>query len=92
MDIQHTEQDSRGCFYIKDGFNVLAQMTYSLGNGFMIIDHTEVDDRLQGQQAGKKMLDRAAVLARAEKRRIIPLCPFAKSMMEKKHNEYKDVL
>ena len=40
--------------YIKDGFNVLAQMTYSLGNGFMIIDHTEVDDRLQGQQAGKK--------------------------------------
>lgn len=92
VDIHHTEQENRGSFYIKEGYEVLAQMIYSLGEGILVIEHTEVDDRLQGQQAGKKMLDRAVDLARAQKRRIVPLCVFAKALIEKKHNEYKDVL
>jgi predicted GNAT family acetyltransferase len=92
MDIHHTEQDNRGSFYIKEGYNILGQMTYHVTGTHLIIEHTEVDEKLQGQQAGKKLLDRAADLARAEQKKILALCTFAKTLLEKRHNEYKDVL
>lgn len=70
----------------KDGHE--AEMTYSrAGPSRIIIDHTGVPDALRGQGVGE-----AAVQdARAEKLKIIPLCPFAKAMLEKKA-EWQDVL
>ncbi len=91
--IKHEDSGSKGRFYIKEGEAYLAQMTYSRpGDDKIIIAHTEVDEQLKGQGIGKKMLDELVTWARAEHLKIIPLCPFAKSVMEKKLDEYIDVL
>ena len=66
-------------------------MTYSMAGDIIIIDHTEVDAQLKGTGAGAKLVAAAVVWARAERRRIMPLCPFAKSVFDKTP-EYADVL
>lgn len=70
----------------------LAEMTYTwAGEALFIIDHTEVSDKLKGQGAGKKLVDAAVLFARKMRVKILPLCPFAKSVFDKTP-EYEDVL
>jgi predicted GNAT family acetyltransferase len=49
MDIKQIEQGSKGAFVIEEGSERLAEMTYSkAGEKIIIIDHTDVSDRLRG--------------------------------------------
>ena len=92
MEIQHKNTDSRGKFFIEDNNVEKAVMTYSVaGSNKIIIDHTEVDDRLQGEGLGHKLLDAAVGYARANSIKIVPLCPFVKSIFDKDKSEYQDV-
>lgn len=93
MEIQHEEKGSKGAFFVKEKDVRLAEMTYSLtNNSIMIIDHTEVDDVLRGKSVGAQMVKAAVEFARKNQLKIIPLCPFAKSVFDKKKEEYQDVL
>ncbi|MCL4113420.1 UNVERIFIED_CONTAM: hypothetical protein GTU68_051223 [Idotea baltica] len=59
-------------------------MTYSkAGPQLWIINHTEVSEQLRGKGAGRQLLDAIVAKARAEEIKILPLCPFAKSVFEK---------
>jgi predicted GNAT family acetyltransferase len=69
----------------------LAEMTYTVAGSRVIIDHTQMDDALRGRGAGKKLVHAAVEWARAENVRLLPLCPFARSVFEKAP-EYSDVL
>jgi len=69
----------------------LAEMSYTVAGSRVIIDHTDVDDRLRGQGAGKQLVKAAVEWARAEQRKLMPLCPFAKSVFDKTA-DYSDVL
>ena len=74
----------------EDGF--LAELTYSLQQeNTMLIDHTEVDDELRGQNIGYQLVHSAVEYARSHGMKIIPLCPFARAVIDKKP-EFKDVL
>ena len=88
----HFPDGHKGAFGIERDGRRLATMTYSLAGDIVIIDHTEVDAALRGTGAGAKLVAAAVEWARAEHRRIMPLCPFAKSVFEKKQAEYGDVL
>ena len=67
-------------------------MTYSwAGTDKFIIDHTDVSDTLRGQGVGRYLLDAAVQFARDRQVKIIPLCPFAKSVFQKDAN-IQDVL
>ena len=55
----------------------------SAGKKKMILDHTEVDDAYRGQSIGKKVLMYIVEFARENNIKIIPLCPFAKSVFDK---------
>ena len=66
-------------------------MTYSASSTMVIIDHTEVDGALRGTGASGKLVRAAVEWARAEKVRILPLCPFARHVFDKTP-EYEDVL
>jgi len=92
MNIQHKESENKGSFFIEEEGKILAEMTYSrAGEQLFIIDHTEVSDILRGKSAGKKMVEVAVNFAREKGQKIIPLCPFAKSVFERV-KEFQDVL
>jgi hypothetical protein len=93
MEIQHRRSDGRGEFFIEAEGERLALMAYSVaGEKRIIIDHTEVSDKLRGTGAGKKLVAAGAAYARENGIRIVPLCPFAKAVMEKSRDDYADVL
>ena len=90
--VTHKTDGHRGSFNFEIDGKRLAQMTYSIaGDGMVIIEHTDVDASLRGTGAGKKLLVALIDWARAEQKKVIPLCPFAKSVFEKTP-EFQDVL
>lgn len=93
MDIQQQQNGTKGSFLIKENNTILAEMTYSIaGDALMIIDHTEVSDALRGKNVGYQLVKKAVDYAREKQIRIMPLCPFAKAVFDKKHEEFADVL
>ncbi len=92
MEIKLTESGSKGIVYINEGRGNLAEMTWvEGGEGYIIVDHTMVDDSLKGQGIGRKLLDRIVELARMRNLKILPLCPFVKATFDKVQ-EIRDVL
>lgn len=83
--IVHLEEDSKkGKAYVGKLSSTQAEMTFSkAGDKLLIIDHTEVDDSLRGQGVGRKLLNVIVEKARANGLKILPLCPYAKSVFEK---------
>lgn len=91
MEIKQRENGSKGAFYIEVDGKQEAEMTYSVaGTGRIIIDHTEVSDKLRGKNAGKQLVAAAVEHARKNKLKILPLCPFARAVFERTR-EYDDV-
>lgn len=92
MEIQHSESGTKGSFFIDVNGKREATLTYSLaGANRIIIDHTEVSPALKGKNAGKQLVAAAVDYARRNEVKILPLCPFAKSVFERV-TEYQDVL
>ncbi len=93
MLIQQKQDGSKGSFFVEENGNQLAEMTYSMtGTELMIIDHTEVSDALRGKNVGYQLVKTAVEYARANNIKILPLCPFANSVFQKKKDEFGDVL
>ncbi len=92
MQVHHSEENSKGRFYLGDEDDFDAEMTYSkAGKNTMIIDHTGVPDRNRGKGYGKKLVQAGVDFAREKGMRVIPLCPFAKRVIEKDES-LQDVL
>ena len=92
MQIQREEHGRKGAFFIDDGGEWIAEMTYfKSGDGQITIDHTEVDERLRGQGVGERLVETAVEYARANDLKVKLLCPYARKVFEK-HPEYGDVL
>jgi uncharacterized protein len=93
MMIQQKQEGSKGSFYVEENGTALAEMTYSMaGDALMIIDHTEVSDALRGKNVGYQLVHTAVEYARTNHLKILPLCPFAKSVFDKKIAEFGHVL
>lgn len=92
MTILQNDSLNKGSFYIEQDAKVVARMTYTwAGTDRFIIDHTEVGPELKGKGAGKQLVTAAVEFARKKGVKIIPLCPFAKSVFDKVP-EFHDVL
>ena len=92
MDIQHKTGESKGSFFVEKDGEVKAEITYSkAGDTKIIIDHTGVSDELRGQNVGKALVERTVSYARKNEINVIPLCPFAKSVIER-DKSLQDVL
>ena len=89
--IEHQRSGHRGAFaWVQDGKR-LAEMTYTVAGTRVIIDHTQVDDALRGKKVSEQLVRAAVEWARKENAKLLPLCPFARSVFEKTP-EYADVL
>lgn len=92
MDIKQNDNNNKGEFFYDVDGNKMGLMTYShAGEDKIIIDHTEVDPSLKGQGVGYKLVEAAVNYARERNLKIMPLCPFAKAVFNKRA-EYEDVL
>jgi len=92
MEIQQNDNGKKGIFFITQENEILAEMSYVwVGTNRIIIDHTEVNEKLKGKGAGKQLVTKAVDFAREKNIKIIPLCPFAKSVFDKV-KEFNDVL
>lgn len=81
--IQHND-GKKGYFEAQSDGKQAGKMTYTwAGETVFIIDHTEVDEAFKGQKVGNKMVMAAVEFARKSNLKIIPLCPFAKSVFDK---------
>ena len=91
-EVQLKINDKNGMFYIGNHGKQEALMTFVFaGEDKIIIDHTEVNPGNEGKGFGKKMVTKAVEYARENNIKIIPLCPFAKSVFDKVP-EFRDVL
>lgn len=93
MLIKNKKVGTKGMFYVNNEEGaIIAEMVYTMPSADkMIIEHTEVSDELKGQNAGYQLVHTAVEYARRNNIKIIPLCPFAKSVFDKKP-EFHDVL
>lgn len=92
MNFKHEETESKGAFRLIQEGEKVAELTYSkAGPDKMIIDHTEVSDVVKGQGIGKKIVKQAVNFARENDLKVMPLCPFAKSVIER-NADLQDVI
>ena len=92
MTVQHKKSGSKGIFYVEYEGEVAAEMVYTMpAENKMIIEHTEVGDELRGQNIGFEMVHAGVEYARHHGLKIIPLCPFAKAVIDKKP-DWQDVV
>lgn len=91
-EVQLKVDAKNGIFFIDVDGKYEAMMTFVFaGEDKIIIDHTEVNPGNNGKGFGKKMVTKAVEFAREKGIKIIPLCPFAKSVFDKTE-AFRDVL
>jgi predicted GNAT family acetyltransferase len=90
--IRLEDSGTKGRYVIAGPDGAEAEMTFTkVGQHQIIIDHTGVPDAFRGQGVGLRLVTRAVEDARAQGKKIIPLCPFAAAQF-RRHPEWADVL
>ncbi len=93
MLIQTKQVGAEGSFYVEENGKILAEMVWWMKReDLMVIIHTEVSDELRGKNVGYSLVRTAVEYARENHLKIFPLCPFAKSVFDKKGEAFADVL
>lgn len=92
MEIIQENEERKGYFKALENGQEAGIMTYTwAGSTKFIIDHTEVNPDFKGKGVGQQMVMKAVAYARANHVKIMPLCPFAKSVFDK-NPDIADVL
>ncbi len=92
MEIKQENNSRNGYFEALEDQNVAGKMTYVwAGSNKLIIDHTEVNPAFNGKGVGKLLVLEAVKYARQNQIKILPLCPFAKSVFDR-NPDLHDVL
>lgn len=77
------EDQRRGKFILLENDTPAGEMTYVwAGPGKFIIDHTEAYEAFSGKGYGKKLVMQGIAYAKEKGVKILPLCPYAKKVME----------
>ena len=92
MIIKHEIMETKGAFIALEDDKKIGEMVYSAaGPDKIIIEHTEVHPDEKGKGIGRVLLDKAIEYVRDNDLKVIPLCPYAKSMFDRDVN-IRDVL
>lgn len=89
---RHAEGASHGTFDLETNGKPGGYLSYSLsGDATMIVDYVEVDPALRGKHMGEQLVAAAVEWARANGRRIVPHCSYARAVLMRTA-AYRDVL
>ena len=84
-------EENHNRFVVFDEENEIGEISFSKkGEKILVIDHTYIDSKWKGHSIGNELVKKVVAFSRDSRRKIIPLCPFAKKVLETK-DEYKDV-
>lgn len=84
MSFEQVDDGKHGVFKLIQGDLVAGEMAYTwAGDSMLIIDHTDVNESFRGQGVGRQLLDELIAFVREHQVKVIPLCPFAKSVFDK---------
>ena len=86
-----TDVPERARFEARDGKTVAGFAEYQLAGTLVVFTHTEVDPAYEGKGVGGRLVQTSLDEARQAGRRVLPLCPFYRSWLER-HPEYADVV
>lgn len=91
--IIHQEDNSKfGSFYVEENSERIAELAYTWrGKELISIDHTGVDESLEGKGVGSALVEKIVDFAREKKIKLLLYCPFAQTVFKRKP-EYNDVL
>jgi len=87
-DIQHNRVDQRFEVSIE---KLLCVIDYQLDNKCLTLPHVGVPKPLEGRGIAGELTRVALDWARAEKLRVIPVCPYVQAWM-RRHPEYLDLM
>ena len=92
MLIQNKQVGNKGLFYVGQDGAILAELVYNVPSPEkMVIEHTEVDESLKGKNVGYELVETAVNYAPTHHMKIVPLCPFARALINRT-KEWHDVL
>ncbi|SHG28465.1 hypothetical protein SAMN05444483_10812 [Salegentibacter echinorum] len=84
MEIKQIQEENRGRFKAIRNNEKAGEIIYTwAGQNTIIIDHTEVAPNFRARGIAKKLLAATIDFAKENKLKVIPLCSFAKNLMEK---------
>lgn len=89
LDFRLIEDGNAMGAFLKD--EQIGDISFVKQNDKIIIDHTGVNDKYAGQGVGAQLVNAVVEMARRDKKRIIPICSFARAQFMK-HPEYNDTL
>ncbi len=92
LTIQHNETANNGIFEAWQGETQVGKMTYQRPQSEqMQIDHTLVFEGFEGQGIARQLVLAAVAFARANGRKIVPICSYARAFLTRTE-EYNDVI
>jgi uncharacterized protein len=77
-------------FELRSGDHV-AELTYRLRDGELVLVHTGVPDELEGHGVGGSLVEAAVERARRDGLTIVPRCSFARRWLEKHADAVEDL-
>jgi len=83
--------DQAGERFVVEQDGSTAHLAYLVGDGTLVLVHTEVPDELEGRGIGGSLVRAAAARAASEGRTIHPWCSFARKWLED-HPDVADTL
>ena len=92
MEVKHEKRGNKGIFYVEENGVRIANLLYVYSSENVItIEHTVVNPGNEGKGIAKLLVNAAVAFARENGYSIIPVCPYAKKVLEGSE-AYQDVL
>ena len=84
-------EKNQGAFVITDRNEQVAEMVLAIVGQDLIVYHTEVIAKAEGQGLAKMLLNAMVAYARKEGLKVVPLCPYVHAQFKRHPEEFNDV-
>ena len=91
MRVRITDDPELGRYEIYADDRRAGYTTYRLQGDLIAFDHTEIDERFEGEGLGSDLVRHVLDEARSRGLGVLPFCPFVRSWMER-HSDYLDLI
>ena len=83
--------NTTGSFIIQQDNKEIGEMAFTLTDGEISVDHTEVEPEFEGKGMANQMFLKMIDYARENKLKVIANCAYVQKQIEKNKDEYADV-